>query len=90
MDDRQERILRMALGAVHDGDYPDLRMVDAEIGAPFTDAQPVEARRGVIQLIIDAIAERGEFAKSNPSRSSPPEPPIAVEGRKVRKIMLDD
>jgi hypothetical protein len=90
MDDRQERILRMALGAVYDGDYPDLRMVDAEIGAPFTDAQPVEARRRVIDLIIDAIAERGEFARSTPSPSSPAEPPIAVEGRKVRKIMLDD
>jgi len=50
----------------------------------------VEVRRRVIDLIIDAIAERGEFGTSTPSPSSPAEPPIAVEGRMVRKILLDD
>jgi hypothetical protein len=89
MDSRQERILEMALGAVYDGHY-DFGQVRADVRALFTHAQPVEVRRRVIDLIIDAIAERGEFARSTSSPSSPAEPPIAVEGRKVRKIMLDD
>ena len=91
MDARQRRILRIALGAVYDGYYPDLSGADSDISALFVGAAPVEGRSRVIELIIDAIAERGEFAGSTPSRSSPPEAQITYRGPVgPRKILLEE
>jgi hypothetical protein len=88
MDARQRRILRTALGAVYDGNYPDLSRVDADIKALFGETEPMEARRRVIELIVDAIAERGEFAGSTRSPSPPSEARVLGERRNTRKIIL--
>jgi hypothetical protein len=90
MDARQERILTTALEAVYDGYYPDLSSIDADIRAPFAVTRPVDGRSRVIQLIVDAIAERGEFSRLDPSPSSPPEPQIVKGGLKQRKIIAFD
>jgi len=90
MDARQERILRTALGAVYDGYYPELSSMDEANRTVFADTEPMDGRSRVIELIIDAIAERGEFSRSNPSPSSRAEPRIVKGGLGQRKIIAFD